>query len=173
MLGKNLNNYQDTVKKVYNNGMEIGYHSYAHKNFKRQKLQEIKEEFNKSNSILKSITGSTFKLIRPPYGEINEKIKNSLDASFILWNIDTLDWKNKDSDYLTDYVLKEVNDGNIILFHDIHKTSIDAINKLLPLLYVNGYQVVTVSKLAEITGTNLELHKTYRYFKKISNKVLQ
>ena len=117
-----------TVKKVYNNGMEIGYHSYAHKNFKRQKLQEIKEEFNKSNSILKSITGSTFKLIRPPYGEINEKIKNSLDASFILWNIDTLDWKNKDSDYLTDYVLKEVNDGNIILFHDIHKTSIDAIN---------------------------------------------
>lgn len=166
MLGKNLNNYKDTVKKVYNNGMEIGYHSYAHKNFKRQKLQEIKEEFNKSNSILKSITGSTFKLIRPPYGEINEKIKNSLDASFILWNIDTLDWKNKDSDYLTDYVLKEVNDGNIILFHDIHKTSIDAINKLLPLLYVNGYQVVTVSKLAEITGTNLELHKTYRYFKK-------
>ena len=94
------------------------------------------------------------------------KIKNSLDASFILWNIDTLDWKNKDSDYLTDYVLKEVNDGNIILFHDIHKTSIDAINKLLPLLYVNGYQVVTVSKLAEVTGTNLELHKTYRYFKK-------
>ena len=146
--------------------MEWKYHSYAHKNFKRQKLQEIKEEFNKSNSILKSITGSTFKLIRPPYGEINEKIKKSLDASFILWNIDTLDWKNKDSDYLTDYVLKEVNDGNIILFHDIHKTSIDAINKLLPLLYVNGYQVVTVSKLAEITGTNLELHKTYRYFKK-------
>ena len=166
MLGKNINIYKDTVLKVHESGMEIGYHSYNHKNFKRQKLQEIKEEFNKSNSILKSITGDTFHLIRPPYGEINNKIKDALDASFILWNIDTLDWKNKDSDYLTDYVLKEVNDGNIILFHDIHKTSIDAINKLLPLLYVNGYQVVTVSKLAEVTGTNLELHKTYRYFKK-------
>ena len=92
--------------------------------------------------------------------------RSPADASFILWNIDTLDWKNKDSDYLTDYVLKEVNDGNIILFHDIHKTSIDAINKLLPLLYVNGYQVVTVSKLAEVTDTKLEYHKSYRYFKK-------
>lgn len=166
MLGKNINIYKDTVLKVHESGMEIGYHSYAHKNFKRQKLQEIKEEFNKSNSILKSITGSTFKLIRPPYGEINNKIKDALDASFILWNIDTMDWRHKNCDYLVNYVLEKTEDGNIILFHDIHKTSIDAIEKLLPELYVNGYQVVTVSKLAEVTGTNLELHKTYRYFKK-------
>ena len=166
MLGKNINIYKDTVLKVHESGMEIGYHSYNHKNFKRQKLEVIKEEFNKSNSILKSITGDTFHLIRPPYGEINNKIKDALDASFILWNIDTMDWRHKNCDYLVNYVLEKAEDGNIILFHDIHKTSIDAINKLLPLLYVNGYQVVTVSELAEVTGTNLELHKTYRYFKK-------
>ena len=166
MLGKNINIYKDTVLKVHESGMEIGYHSYNHKNFKRQKLEVIKEEFNKSNSILKSITGDKFHLIRPPYGEINNKIKDALDASFILWNIDTMDWRHKNCDYLVNYVLEKAEDGNIILFHDIHKTSIDAINKLLPLLYVNGYQVVTVSKLAEVTGTNLELHKTYRYFKK-------
>lgn len=166
MLGKNINIYKDTVLKVHESGMEIGYHSYNHKNFKRQKLEIIKEEFDKSNETLKSITGDTFHLIRPPYGEINDKIKEALDASFILWNIDTMDWRHKNSEYLVNYVLEKAEAGNIILFHDIHKTSVDAIEKLLPELYVNGYQVVTVSKLAEITGTNLELHKTYRYFKK-------
>lgn len=166
MLGKNINIYKDTVLKVHESGMEIGYHSYNHKNFKRQRLEVIKEEFEESNEALKSITGDTFHLIRPPYGEINDKIKNALDASFILWNIDTMDWRHKNCDYLVNYVLEKAEDGNIILFHDIHKTSVDAIEKLLPELYVNGYQVVTVSKLAEVTGTKLEYHKSYRYFKK-------
>lgn len=166
MLGKNLNNYKDTILKAYNSGMEIGYHSYNHKNFKRQKLDDIVSEFNESNEVLKSITGDSFHLIRPPYGYINDKIKNSLDASFILWNIDTLDWKYKDSNYLVSYVLENAKDGNIVLFHDIHKTSVEAIEKLLPELYVNGYQVVTISNLAKVTNTNLEKHKIYRLFQK-------
>lgn len=166
MLGKNINIYKDTVLKVHESGMEIGYHSYNHKNFKRQKLEVIKEEFDKSNEALKSITGDTFHLVRPPYGEINDKIKNELDAAFILWDIDTMDWKYRNSDYLVNYVLDNAEAGDIILFHDIHKTSVDAIEKLLPELYVNGYQVVTVSKLAEVTDTKLEYHKSYRYFKK-------
>ena len=170
MLGKNLNNYKETVLKAHNSGMEIGYHSYNHKNFKRQKLDDILNEFNESNDVLKSITGDSFHLIRPPYGYINDKIKNSLDASFILWNIDTLDWKHKDSDYLVSYVLENAKDGNIILFHDIHKTSVEAIEKLLPKLYVNGYQVVTISNLAKVTNTNLEKHKIYSLFQKTFDK---
>ncbi len=166
MLGKNIKNYKDTVLKVHNMGMEIGYHSYNHKNFKRQKLDDIISEFNESNEVLKSITGEAFHLIRPPYGSINNEIKEALDATFILWNIDTLDWKYRNSDYLTNYVLENAKEGNIILFHDIHKTSVEAIEKLLPALYVNGYQVVTVSKLAEAFNTNLEKHKTYRLFQK-------
>lgn len=164
MLGKNLPIYKDEVKKAYDNKMEIGYHSYNHKNFKRQKLETIVEEFNESNETLKSITGDTFHLIRPPYGSINEKIKESLDASFILWNVDTEDWRHKNTDYLKDYVLEKVKDGDIILFHDIHKSSVDAIEKILPYFYVERYQVVTVSSLANVTKTNLELHKSYRYF---------
>lgn len=166
MLGKNINIYKDTVLKVHESGMEIGYHSYNHKNFKRQKLDVIKKEFDESNEILKSITGEGFHLVRPPYGEINDKIKNELDAAFILWDIDTMDWKYRNSNYLVNYVLDNAETGDIILFHDIHKTSVDAIEKLLPVLYVNGYQVVTVSKLAEVVGINLEYHKSYRYFKK-------
>ena len=100
MLGKKLSLYKDEVKKVYDNKMEIGYHSYNHKSFKREKLEDIKEEFTKSNEVLQSITGDTFHLIRPPYGSINENIKESLDATFILWNVDTEDWRHKNKEYL-------------------------------------------------------------------------
>ena len=164
MLGKKLSIYKDEVKKVYDSKMEIGYHSYNHKSFKREKIEDIKEEFTKSNEVLQSITGDTFHLIRPPYGSINENIKESLDATFILWNVDTEDWRHKNKEYLKDYVLEKSNDGSIILFHDIHESSVDAIEYLLPYLYADGYQVVTVTSLASITKTNLELHETYRYF---------
>ncbi len=168
MLGKNLENYRNTVLKAHNSGMEIAYHSYAHQNFKRQELEEVVDDLNYSNEVLKSITGDIFHLIRPPYGSINDEIKDTLDNVFILWDIDTNDWqkKNKDVEYLTNYTLESVSDGDIILFHDIHQTSVDAIENLLPLLYVNGYQVVTVSDLAKNAGKTLETHHIYRSFKR-------
>ena len=164
MLGKNMSYYKDVILKLYQNGNEIGYHSYAHKNFLRQEISEIQSEFEESNETLKSIIGEGFTLTRPPYGSINSDIKESLDTTFILWNIDTEDWRHKDVEYLTNYVMDNVFEGAIILFHDIHKTSVDTIEKLLPLLYVEGYQLVTVSDLANINGQTLELHKSYRYF---------
>ena len=166
MLGSNLEKYRSTVLNVYSSGNEIGYHSYAHTNFKRQEIATIIDEFNTSNEILKSITGTTFSLVRPPYGDINSEIKESIDASFILWSVDTEDWRHKDIQYLLDYTLENISEGSIVLFHDIHKWSVDAIEKILPYLYVEGYQVLTVSELAEYFNTTLEYHESYRYFTK-------
>lgn len=166
MLGSNLEKYCDTVLNVFNSGNEIAYHSYAHKNFLRQSIDEIQDEFSKSNEILKSITGTTFSLVRPPYGSIDSDVKNALDASFILWSVDTEDWRYKDTDYLLNYTLENIGEGDIVLFHDIHKTSVDVIEILLPYLYVQGYQVVTVSELASYFNVALESHTSYRNFTK-------
>ena len=165
MLGNNLEKYRSVVLNVYNSGNEIGYHSYAHTNFKRQDIATIKSELDQSNAILKNITGTTFSLIRPPYGSINNEIKEAIDVSFILWSVDTEDWRHKDSEYLLNYVLENIYAGAIILFHDIHATSVDAMTKILPYLYAEGYQVVTVSDLAKNYNVTLEPHKAYRYFK--------
>ena len=165
MLGNNLEKYRSVVLNVYNSGNEIGYHSYAHTNFKRQDIATIKSDLDQSNAILKNITGTTFSLIRPPYGSLNSEIKEELDASFILWSVDTEHWRHKDSEYLLNYVLENIYAGAIILFHDIHATSVDAMAKILPYLYVEGYQVVTVSDLAKNYNVTLEPHKAYRYFK--------
>ena len=165
MQGSRLNNYSDAVKDVYNSGSEIAYHSYAHKYFTKQSINDIKTELNKSNKVLESIIGIPFSLVRPPYGSINDEVKEALNMPIILWNVDTEDWKNKDSDYLTNYVLNNIDDGDIVLFHDIHETSVNAIPNLLNELYIRGYQVVTISELASIANINLEAGLSYRYLK--------
>ena len=165
MQGKNLNSYKEAVIDVNNQGSEVAYHSYAHKYFTKQTVAEIRSDLEKSNNILTSIIGETFKLVRPPYGSISDETKTTLNMPFILWNIDTEDWKNKDSEYLKNYVLEHITENDIILFHDIHETSVEAIPELLKELYVRGYQVVTVSELASINNKTLEAGVAYRSMK--------
>ena len=86
---------------------------------------------------------------------------NLIPASFILWSLDTNDWRYHNSEQLVNYVLDNVKDGDIILFHDSYNSTIDAIEKLLPLLYLKGYQVMSVSELFAIKNKELEMNKVY------------
>ena len=153
------------VLKVFNSHNEIGYHSYNHKNFKRQSLLNIENELVKSNEILKEITGTTFAMVRPPYGSINDEVASLLNMPVVLWEVDTNDWRYKDVDYLVNHVLTYVQDGSIVLFHDTYDTTIEAIKILAPQLYANGFQLVTVSKLAEAKNISLENADIYRYIR--------
>ena len=142
-------------------GNEIGSHTYNHKSMKRMTDEEIVLDFYKMNDLYKSLFQEDLKLIRPPYGSYTDKTLSLIPASFILWNLDTNDWKHHNSDYLVNYVLDNIKDGDIILFHDSYDSSISAIEKLLPILYSKNYQVMTVSKLFEVKNKPLELNKDY------------
>ena len=166
MLGSFMNPNPDIVKYVKEHGMEIGSHTYSHTNLKKLKANKLDEEVYKTNEVYNSITGENLKLLRPPYGSMNDKIKDSYPYSFILWSVDTLDWKYKDSDYLYDYVINNVSDGDIVLMHDIHETTKIGVEKILPELYVRGYRVVSVSELARIKGIELAPNTKYRSLKK-------
>ncbi len=164
-VGRLLSSRAEAVKKAFASGHEIGYHSYAHANLTRQSTVTIKNEFAESNAKLRTIINQDFTLIRPPYGSVNKTVKNSLDLPFILWNVDTNDWRYRDTDYLVNYCLENISDGDIILFHDSYATSIEAIRRLLPILYTEGYQMLTVSDLAKLKGKTLENHTSYYSFK--------
>ena len=166
MLGSFMNPNPDIVKYVKEHGMEIGSHTYSHTNLKKLKANKLDEEVYKTNEVYNSITGENLKLLRPPYGSMNDKIKDSYPYSFILWSVDTLDWKYKDSDYLYNYVINNVSDGDIVLMHDIHETTKIGVEKILPELYVRGYRVVSVSELARIKGIELAPNTKYRSLKK-------
>ena len=122
------------------------------------------EELAKTNEVYKEITGQNITITRPPYGAIDNSIKEGVDTIFVKWNVDSLDWKEKTK--FIDNIMNVVDDGDIILLHDIHETTVNGLSTLLPLLYSKGFQVVSVSELASIKGFNMENKNVYFKFKK-------
>ncbi len=159
-LGSMMVNYPEIVKELRDNGFEIGSHGYSHKSFVKLGLNGTLSELEETNNIYKSITGEDLKLVRPPYGAYNEEIKLNSNSVLIRWNVDSLDWKVKDDRYIEN-VMSVVKDGDIILAHDIHKSTLDGLDTLLTRLYEEGFQVVSVSDLAKARGISLEKNNVY------------
>lgn len=165
MVGNRMALQPETLKYVLEHGNEIGSHSYTHSNLKRLKKEELKQEEFNTNLVYKNITGEELTLLRPPYGNINENMKETMNYIFVNWNIDTEDWRYRDSEHIYHSIIDKVEDGDIILMHDLYDTTIEAVEKVLPELYVRGFQVVSVSELAKIKGQTLEPKKVYRSIK--------
>lgn len=164
-LGNRMKYNQDTVREIYNRGMEVASHTYAHKNLNKLSESEIDEEVNSTNILFNEITGSNIPYVRPPYGNANEKVKSRIGVPLINWSIDTNDWLYKDSDYVYNHILENAEDGDIILMHDIYPETLEAVKKVLPVLRERGFKVTTVSELASEKGRTLEAGKIYRSLK--------
>lgn len=165
MVGNKMLEDKNTVLEVYNSGNEIGSHTYAHGNLTRETSEERFVSLNKTDEIYKSITGDTIELLRPPYGAYKKELLSELNYSVVLWNIDTEDWRYNDVDRIINTVLDNLSDGSIILMHDSYNRTIEAVEKLLPILYSKGYQVVSVSELAKLKNVELEKNNSYRKIK--------
>ncbi len=152
MLGENANRYPDIVKKVYDGDNEIGVHTWSHKQLTKLSEQEIANEINTTADVIEKITGKRPRLVRPPYGSINNTVKSAVDNPFILWDIDSLDWQSRNPDKIVPLVVNDVQDGDIILLHDIHSTTVPAVERILEYLVNNDYQIITVSQMLEAKG---------------------
>lgn len=150
VLGNKVKIYKDTIKESISNGNEIGNHSYNHKWLSRLKIEDIKEQINKTQDILKEEVNYTPILLRPTYGSVNKKIRNNTNLEIVLWNVDTLDWKIKSSKKIADRSLSQIKDRSIILMHDTHERTYEALKIMIPKLIDEGYQFVTISELNKI-----------------------
>lgn len=156
MLGQNAKYYPDLVKKVEESGNEVAGHSWNHPLLTKLGKKGVKKQMSQMNEAIASVTGSDVGLLRPPYGSINGTVKKTVKDPLILWSIDTLDWKTLNADKTADAILKQSKDGDIILMHDIHAPTVEAVKKVLPKLEKKGFQVCTVSELLE--ARNVTLH---------------
>ena len=160
VLGKMAELYPDIIKRQWKEGHEIGNHTYSHINPNKVSKEELLDEYNKTQEIIASLTGSTPKLFRPPYGSFNKDIIEIVDMDhsiIVLWsaNQDSKDWSNPKVENIVNSTLSNIENGDIILFHDYvyYKSShtIEALKKILPILKSQGYRFVTVSELMNIT----------------------
>jgi len=161
MVGTMMNSCKDCVLQTYKSGNEVGSHTYDHMNIKRGAYDKVMESLNKTDSLYNSITGNHIKLLRPPYGAYNKENLETINNSFILWDLDTEDWRYRNVKHIVDYIKENVHDGAIILMHELYDSSYESLKIILPWLYANGYQVVSVSELAHIKGKTLEYGKAY------------
>ncbi len=149
VLGNKVSIYSDLLIESINNGNEIGNHSYNHKWMIKLNEKDLENQISKTQDIIKEYTGYTPKLIRPTYGSLNDRIKKISSLDIVLWNVDTLDWKYKNPNKIVENATKKLKDGNIILMHDTHKQTLEALPKILEIIQKNGYTCVTISELKE------------------------
>ena len=161
MQGKNIPGKEDFVKKMKETGCELGNHSYDHPQLTKLSADKIANQIGTTNDLIQQAAGSTATVMRPPYGAINDTVRSSVGLPMILWSIDTLDWKTRNAQSSIDTVMNDVQDGDVILMHDIHTESIDAALVLIPKLEEAGYQLVTVSEMAKAKGVALQNGEKY------------
>ncbi len=165
MVGTNVRKYPDAIERMKEIGCEIGNHSTNHARLTELTAEQIAAEIETTNAELKSVIDEGATVVRPPYGAVNDLVKSTVKEPLVFWNVDTLDWENQNVDEIVQYTLKIVKDGDIVLMHDIYETTIDAAIELVEKLNAEGYQLVTVSEMAEARGIVLETGKEYAHFK--------
>lgn len=165
MVGTMMESCGSCVLETYKSGNEVASHTYEHMNIKNKSNKEVRDSLNKVNKIYYNLTGDTIKYLRPPYGSYSKRNLEDATVPFILWNLDTEDWRYKNADHIVNYIINNVSDGSIILMHELYDTSYEALKIVLPKLYRMGYQVVSISDLAKIKNQKLETGKCYVSFK--------
>ncbi len=164
MLGQCVEQYPDIPKRMKELGCELGNHSYSHPQLTSLSLDQVTDQFEKTNNLLEESTGSPATVGRTPYGAQDETICTATGLPCFMWSLDTEDWAKMNADAEYDSVIGHVSDGEIVLMHDIHEPSVEAAIRIIPELIKQGYKLVTVSELAEAKGIDLQVGKSYSDF---------
>ena len=147
VIGQEVVKYPEVLKEVYEAGHEIGNHTYNHEKLTTLSQKEVKHQIQSTDEIIKSVIGKNATVFRPPYGSYDETIIKQLKVPSVMWTIDTLDWKHRDPEKTALAIEEQVNNGSIILMHDIHQATADALETILLDLQQQGYKFVTVLEL--------------------------
>ncbi|MEO4054581.1 polysaccharide deacetylase family protein [Solibacillus sp. CAU 1738] len=147
VTGHRVEKSPDVLKDVFEAGHEIGNHTYNHPKLTDLPMKQVKSQIEQTNKLVKSIIGEEPTLFRPPYGSFDKEIQASLSVPLIMWSVDTLDWKHREPAKTLDAVQNYSKNGSIILMHDVHQTTADALDQVLAYLTKQGYEFVTVSEI--------------------------
>jgi len=150
-VGQCVQENPEIVKRIVAEGHDIGNHSWSHPDLAKMSDAAVREEIQKTQDAIVQACGVTPKLMRPPYGAFTARQRAWANGTWgykiILWDVDPEDWKYRNSEHVKSEILKQTVAGSIILSHDIHKTTVDAMPETLDALLAKGFKFVTVSEL--------------------------
>jgi len=175
VLGHRLADYPETTLRIVNEGHQIGNHSYSHKQLNKISPKELYAELDKANEAIFKATGVTPTILRPPYGAFNKKVIEAAEVrgmAVIHWSLDPVDWvEGVSASKVSQRVLKNVKEGDIILLHDLYPQSGQAAATILKELTERGFSFVTVDELITHYSTKIEPGSVYESGNKKFNTV--
>lgn len=150
IVGSRVPEYSSIASREATDGHELAMHTYNHAKLTVLSTAEIQQEVQSCADIIKSYTGYDVRLLRPPGGACNDTVKaavGELGYALVNWSIDTEDWRTRDADSTYQVIMSEAKDGGIVLCHDLYEATASAMDRVIPELLAQGYQLVTVSDL--------------------------
>ena len=151
VIGQNVVQYPEIMQRMVAEGHEIGNHSYSHPVLTKCSAAKLGEEISKTNEAIQQASGVKPTTMRPPYGATNSAVTQRLNNEFglpvIMWSVDPLDWKIRKASHVSNHILQNAKPGSIILAHDIHPSTIEAMPLVFDGLLAKGYKFATVSEL--------------------------
>ncbi|WP_255529580.1 polysaccharide deacetylase family protein [Planomonospora sp. ID91781] len=147
VVGRNVAENPGVVRRAVEAGHEIGNHTWSHHDLTRLPAAAIRADLARTDRAVERAAGVTPETVRPPYGAHNTAVRRQTKRPVVLWSVDTEDWRHRDSSAVARRAIKGTAPGAVILFHDIHPTTVKAIPKVLKSLSARGYRFVTVSEL--------------------------
>jgi peptidoglycan-N-acetylglucosamine deacetylase len=151
VVGQCVEEHPDVMKRIVADGHEIANHSWSHPSLSKMSEEAVSSELQRTHDIIVETTGVTPTIMRPPYGAFTPSQRAWANKKWgykiILWDVDPLDWRYRNAARVESEILKQTVPGSIVLSHDIHKSTVDAMPETLDALANKGFKFVTVSEL--------------------------
>ena len=164
VIGRSVEIYPQVVRRTVAEGHEIGNHSHSHRLLSKLSDSEITLELSRCRDAITHAAGTPPRVMRPPYGGLLQRQREMVHTEFgyptILWSVDPLDWKRPGSSVVTSRILHDTTAGAIILSHDLHAPTVDAMPATIDGLLGRGFQFVTVSQLLAMKSDAISAQAT-------------
>lgn len=152
LIGQSVAEWPGDVARTSADGHELACHSWTHPQLSKAGDDRLEKEIGRPIEAIIEASGRVPYMMRPPYGARNNHVDDvvgSHDQSVQLWDLDTLDWQSRNVEKIHGVVQRETQRGSLMLMHEIHPSSVDAVPGILEWLAENGYTTVTNAELGQ------------------------
>ena len=147
VVGENIPGNEDVIRRMDAEGHLIGNHTYDHVKISDMSREDACEQIEKTSALIRELTGKDTEFVRPPFGAWKKDLECSFVMIPVLWDVDPKDWTTNNVSDIVRRVLKDTENGDIILLHDYYKSSVQAALQIVDELQAQGYEFVTVDEL--------------------------
>ncbi|HVW23283.1 MAG TPA: polysaccharide deacetylase family protein [Candidatus Saccharimonadales bacterium] len=158
MVGSRVAGNDGLLQQMYNDGDEIGNHSWSHPDLTKLPVDQIRQQVKLTQEAIMAAGVPPPTLFRPPYGAVNPTIEANIPMTILLWNEDPEDWAARTPAQVVRAVEASAHPGGIVDMHDIYDLTANALPQILSDLQAQGYHFVTVSELLKLTPASRGLY---------------